>query len=145
MNHSSSHPSVAIYSLCLSSSFVFFSDSPSFQPKRCNLTAKHLRPTRVPQKKVRLRRWQPRAITKVFPFTKYSRIKHLFVRSFSTRAFSLKVTCLDEPTTYQQTPLISSNPGVIVQSRFGRNPVHCVCPQCHQQIVTHIAHVRDRE
>jgi hypothetical protein len=32
----------------------------------------------------------------------------------------------------------------IVQTRpvqVGHNPVHCICPQCHQQIITRVDHV----
>ena len=51
---------------------------------------------------------------------------------------------LDAPTTYQPVPVLVENsaafPGRSIQ--IGRHPVHCVCPQCHQQIVTYVNYVR---
>ncbi|CAF0866166.1 unnamed protein product [Rotaria sp. Silwood1] len=42
--------------------------------------------------------------------------------------------------TYQQVPV--SAPGPILVGthivQLGRNPIHCICPHCHQQIVTRV-------
>ena len=50
---------------------------------------------------------------------------------------------LDAPTTYQPSTAMAS--GVIVfQERpmsVGSNPIHCLCPQCHQQIITRVDYV----
>ncbi len=50
---------------------------------------------------------------------------------------------IDGQTTYQQVPVMA--PGTtIIQARplqLGSNPIHCICPQCHQQIVTRVDHV----
>jgi hypothetical protein len=51
---------------------------------------------------------------------------------------------LDSQTTYQQqAPLLAVNPGMLQPGavRFGGNPVHCVCPHCHSQIITGVDRV----
>ena len=35
---------------------------------------------------------------------------------------------------FQQVPLISNAP--LIPILVGRKPVHCMCPKCHQQIIT---------
>jgi hypothetical protein len=57
--------------------------------------------------------------------------------------FKIKTNFLDDRTAYQQGPIILTEPTVI-QTRpayVGRNPVHCICPQCHQQIVSRVEYV----
>ncbi len=50
---------------------------------------------------------------------------------------------LDVQTTYQQAPAMAAGT-TIIQTRpiqVGHNPVHCICPQCHQQIITRVDYV----
>ena len=50
---------------------------------------------------------------------------------------------LDAPTTYQPSPVMASG-ATIFQARavqVGSNPIHCICPQCHQQIITRVDYV----
>ena len=48
--------------------------------------------------------------------------------------------------SYQQSPVMGAAlPPAGVQMRavrFGRDPVHCICPNCRQQIVTRVDYVR---
>jgi hypothetical protein len=65
--------------------------------------------------------------------------------SFSSLFFTLSRTnhFLDGPTAYQQIPSMAAGP-TIVQSRtvqVGHHAVHCICPRCHQQIVTLVNYV----
>ncbi|CAF1367913.1 unnamed protein product [Adineta steineri] len=45
-----------------------------------------------------------------------------------------------QQSPYQQAPVMMSGPTVIQAHavKVGHNPVHCICPQCHQQIVTRV-------
>ena len=50
--------------------------------------------------------------------------------------------------SYQQSPVMgaaAAAPPAGVQMRtvrFGRDPVHCICPNCRQQVVTRVDYVR---
>ena len=52
---------------------------------------------------------------------------------------------LDNQTTYQQGPVMGEGPRVVPAHavHVGRRPIHCICPQCHQQVVSYTNHVSD--
>ena len=44
----------------------------------------------------------------------------------------------------QQAPVMMAGPTIVHAHpvQVGHNPVHCFCPQCHQQIVSRVDYVR---
>lgn len=58
--------------------------------------------------------------------------------------FKIKTIVLVDQTAYQQAPVMMAGPTIIQTSPgyVGHNPVHCICPQCHQQIITRVEYVR---
>jgi hypothetical protein len=61
------------------------------------------------------------------------------IGKFSHFSFLSKYQSLVGQPVFQQAPLMANAQMNTIS--VGRKPVHCICPQCHQQIVTTMNHV----
>lgn len=59
----------------------------------------------------------------------------------------VKTQKLSKNSSFLDSPPIIDNPAQLPGHpvRIGRHPVHCICPQCHQQIVTYVNYVSQNE
>ncbi|CAF3610542.1 unnamed protein product [Rotaria sordida] len=61
-------------------------------------------------------------------------------RSVPVYEVSSNDTPIYNEMSYQQVPVTEARP-ILVGAHavpLGRNPIHCICPHCHQQVVTRV-------